>query len=377
MTVVGLHPEELFDKLIDGELTSGERERLRQHLDGCEVCRFEHAARLDFQAEALELRVSSPPSAPHLPLRPPIATGEERATPVRVAAPRRGRSRALIWGLAAAALISTGAAVASGLAGHAPWRTLGAAFSPASHPPGAPIKEVTPAIVPAAAPVVAAPSAIAEAPAELVAPDAIAEASGEVVAPAAIAEAPGEVVAPQVAEPAGKITATRRGAAAHAAVAPVPEPQATALITLPAHADMPVAKEAVKDPLKEPSSAAKLFGEANQARRAGDIGRASGLYHLLQDQFPGSPEADLSRVTLALLLLDGGDARGALSGFEHYLAGSSRALEAEALVGRARALGRLGRRDQEAVAWREVERKYPRSIYGRQANERLAALGQP
>src|SRR6185295_9306386 len=98
-------------------------------------------------------------------------------------------------------------------------------------------------------------------------------------------------------------------------------------------------------PTKEPTSAAKLFGDANQARRSGDIGRASGLYHLLQDQFPGSAEADLSRVTLALLLLDNGDAQGALSGFERYLAGSSRGLEAEALVGRARALGRLGRRE--------------------------------
>ena len=128
---------------------------------------------------------------------------------------------------------------------------------------------------------------------------------------------------------------------------------------------------------KEPASAAKLFGEANQARRAGDVGRASGLYHLLQDQFPGSPEAELSRVTLALLLLDNGDAQGALSGFERYLAGSSRGLEAEALVGRARALGRLGRREHEAAAWREVQRKYGRSIYGRQASERLLALGQP
>jgi TolA-binding protein len=147
----------------------------------------------------------------------------------------------------------------------------------------------------------------------------------------------------------------------------------------PVSAAAPSAKDGAPKELaaKEPSSAAKLFGEANQARRSGDIGRASGLYHLLQDQFPGSPEAELSRVTLALLLLDSGDAQAALSGFERYLAGSSRALEAEALVGRARALGRLGRHDLEAAAWREVQRKYSRSIYGRQADERLVALGQP
>lgn len=365
MTVVGLHPEELFDKLLDGELTSTERERLRQHLDGCEVCRFEYATRLDFQAEALQLQASSPPSASHLPLRPPIVAGEERATPVpAAAAPPRRRSRALIWGLAAAALITTGGAVASGLAGHAPWHTLGALFSQTSSQHAA---TATPSKKPAAAPAAWAP-VIAAAPVEASVP-------AEVAAPAQAA-APVRVAASTVAEAATK-PAPHHGAVAPAQVARPSEAAANVLTALPAHAEMPLVKEAAKEPAKEPSSASKLFGEANQARRSGDIGRASGLYHLLQDQFPGSPEADLSRVTLALLLLDSGDAKGALSGFERYLAGGSRGLEAEALVGRARALGRLGRRDQEAVAWREVQRKYPRSIYGRQASERLAALGQP
>jgi TolA-binding protein len=201
------------------------------------------------------------------------------------------------------------------------------------------------------------------------------------IVPAAPAEAavtaPAQAAAPvAVAAPAGAEEPVTKLGPHHGATAHATRPtaaSATVLTTLPAHAELPLVKEAVK----EPASAAKLFGEANQARRSGDIGRASGLYHLLQDQFPGSPEADLSRVTLALLLLDSGDAKGALSGFERYLASGSRGLEAEALVGRARALGRLGRSDQEAVAWREVQRKYPRSIYGRQANERLAALGQP
>lgn len=361
MTVVGLHPEELFDKLLDGELTPGERERLRQHLDGCEVCRFEYAARLDFQAEALQLQASASP--PALPLRPPLVAGEERSTPVPAATPRRRRSRALIWGLAAAALITTGGAVASGLTGHAPWNTLGTLFSQTSAHRAV-----------AAAPAKAAPAAVRVA----ATPEATATATET---PAPVAATPAEVAvapaAPTATEPASKAVPLRHGVTGHAPVAPAAEAAPTVLSALPAHAEMPVVKEIAKDPAKEPSSAAKLFGEANQARRSGDIGRASGLYHLLQDQFPGSPEADLSRVTLALLLLDSGDARGALSGFERYLAGSSRALEAEALVGRARALGRLGRRDQEAVAWREVQRKYPRSIYGRQANERLAALGQP
>lgn len=349
MTVVGLHPEELFDKLLDGELSSGERERLRQHLDSCEVCRFEYAARLDFQSEALDLASATPPVA--LPLRVPQPLPEEHPAPVAVAPARRRRSRRLIWGLAAAALITASGAVASGLTGAAPWHTLGALFLPTKAAPPAPVTPPRLAPLPARA---GTSSAAGAEPAEVVAAEPV------------VADAlpkPAVVVQPQ------RVPAVRaQGAPVQVAVAAVPAAVAPPEVT---------AKDPPKEAPKEPSSAAKLFGEANQARRSGDVGRASGLYHLLQEQFPGSPEADLSRVTMALLLLDGGDAQGALAGFERYLAGSSRGLEAEALVGRARALGRLGRRDLEAAAWREVQRKYPRSIYGRQASERLAALGQP
>jgi len=354
MTVVGLHPEELFDKLLDGELLPAERERLRAHLDGCEVCRFEYAARLDFQQEALELGALGMP--PALPLRPlPVAEVTEGAP----SKGRRRRSRRLVWGLAAAALISASGAVASGVVGQSEWHSVQLLMShraaPPEHAAPAPAKPARPR---------AAASSVLDADAPLV--DAqLEEAPALAVSPP---EPPATSAMPSSDEPAkrpgSRAAPSRRGTIA----AP------TSVDPLGTNEDAPAAKD---PPAKEPTSAAKLFGEANQARRAGDIGRASGLYHLLQDQFPGSPEADLSRVTLSLLLLDSGDAQGALSGFERYLAGASRGLEAEALVGRARALGRLGRRDQEAVAWREVQRKYPGSIYGRQASERLAALGQP
>jgi hypothetical protein len=348
MTVVGLHPEELFDKLLDGEITPAERERLRQHLEGCDVCRFEYAARFDFQSEALELAASTPPLA--LPLRAPLPLADERTTPVPVAPPRRRRSRALVWGLAAAALITASGAVAAVLSGHGAWHPLGALFSPgkAAQPVPVAAPKKTPLAAQAVEPARAAPAAAAATPAS-------------------------EPAAPAVVQLAAKSAPEQRATHAPSSVKAAAPPVAAAL---PSGAEAP-SKEAAPEPAKELSGAAKLFGEANQARRSGDIGRASGLYHLLQEQFAGSPEADLSRVTLALLLLDSGDAQGALSGFERYLAGGSRGLEAEALVGRARALGRLGRRDQEAAAWREVQRKYPRSIYGRQASERLAALGLP
>jgi hypothetical protein len=349
MTIVGLHPEELFDKMLDGALLPPERERLLAHLDSCEVCRFEYAARLDFQEEALALSASNAP--PVLPLRPLLGV----ETPLPLPAPRRRRSRALVWGLAAAALIVASGAVASGVTGKAPWRSVSLSFAPKAAPAEQAAVAVKPQLGRVAAPVV--PSAdVAGFDAALVVADAVPEA-----APVAHA-APAHAHAHEASRP---VDATSRKA-----------PNVTA--SAPSSADKSSTKDATPEPAaKEPASASKLFGEANQARRSGDVGRASGLYHLLQDQFPGSPEAELSRVTLALLLLDSGDAQGALSGFERYLAGASRGLEAEALVGRARALGRLGRRDLEASAWREVQRKYPQSIYGRQAGERLLALGQP
>jgi len=350
MTVVGLHPEELFDKMNDGELSSVERERLQAHLGTCEVCRFEYAARLDFQQEAMELGGLGMP--PALPLRPlPLV---DAPLPKR----RRRRSRRLVWGLAAAALISASAAVASGFVGRAEWHAVEHLLSQTA----APAQERAPAPAKPSRSLAAAASSLdGDAPlvdAQLVEAPALPAASLEHALPV------------RAHEPAKH----RRSEAGASTPRPPAPSQPVNVGILGNKDDATPPKEA---PVKEPASAAKLFGEANQARRSGDIGRASGLYHLLQDQFPGSPEADLSRVTLALLLLDSGDAQGALSGFERYLAGSSRGLEAEALVGRARALGRLGRRDLEASAWREVQRKYPSSIYGRQAGERLSALGQP
>jgi TolA-binding protein len=354
MTVVGLHPEELFDKMLDGALLPAERERLLAHLDSCEVCRFEYAARLDFQEEALALSVSSAP--PVLPLRPLLGV----EAPLRLPAPRRRRSRTLVWGLAAAALIVASGAVASGLTGKAPWRSVSLLFALQAAPAERAPVAVKPQLGRAAA---AVPSAVAAPAADVGAFDAAL------------------VVADVVPDVAPVVHAAPAHAQAHEASRPVDatgRKGQNVTAAKPSSADVPSAKDAAPEPAtKEPATASKLFGEANQARRSGDVGRASGLYHLLQDQFPGSPEAELSRVTLALLLLDNGDAQGALSGFERYLAGASRGLEAEALVGRARALGRLGRRDLEASAWREVQRKYPQSIYGRQAGERLLALGQP
>ncbi|HYO96518.1 MAG TPA: tetratricopeptide repeat protein, partial [Polyangiaceae bacterium] len=79
-------------------------------------------------------------------------------------------------------------------------------------------------------------------------------------------------------------------------------------------------------------SATALFKEANEARRRGQIEQATALYTKLQSDFPKSPQAVMSAVSLGGLLLSSGRSDAALVQFERYLQ-QSRAggLAAEAL----------------------------------------------
>jgi TolA-binding protein len=119
---------------------------------------------------------------------------------------------------------------------------------------------------------------------------------------------------------------------------------------------------------------AALFAAANEARRRGGPG-APELYQNLQRRFPGSPEARLSQIALGRLYLDKlGDAKGALAQFDAYEAGGGGALLEEALVGRALALGSLGRSADERHAWERLLEAYPDSISADRARRRLTEL---
>lgn len=146
--------------------------------------------------------------------------------------------------------------------------------------------------------------------------------------------------------------ATTRSSRVEVARAPRPEPRAAVI---------PV------------ETAASLFSHANRLRRLGDDALAVGLYNQLQSQFAGSAEARQSHITLGYLHLDRGEALTALVQFNAYVDGGGPALQ-DALVGRSRALERLGQRQEERRTLERLIQEFPDSLSTRRAKARLSAL---
>ena len=119
--------------------------------------------------------------------------------------------------------------------------------------------------------------------------------------------------------------------------------------------------------------AASLFADGNGARRRGDHDGAAAAYRHLIAQYPRSDEAHESLVGLARMLLDDGDAANALPYFEAYV-NRGGVLAAEAMLGKALALERLGRAGEERRAWATLVEAYPDSVHAERARARLAEL---
>jgi TolA-binding protein len=316
VTVADLHPEDLLEKDASGRISDAERVRLHSHLALCATCRFDRQLRVDFANELRAEDVAEVPAGLSA-LQPKVAA------PVRYQRRRvwsRPRARTA-WLLAAATLLVGGVAAATGVT-HRIWS------APA---------ELTSAVLPAVTEAKTARVARAAAP--------HVESPAEVshTAPAEAQEAP-VVSAPAVVAPP-----------------PPPSPPAPAAV-------------AIRLAPRTPDSPPELLDEEGEARRQGDYERVVSLHRQLVARYPGSREAQVSRATVGRLLLDRGNPADALTSFDAYLGAGSGALEEEALVGRATALERLGRRDEASRAWRDLLAAFPESPYAAHARTRLGGL---
>jgi TolA-binding protein len=312
MRGVDLHPEELIEREVRGELSPAEHERLQTHLEVCAVCRFELATRRDVQSEVDEAEEVDVQRLLSTVLTP------ELARPSRPTGRRRARApRAL---LLAAALLT----VAS-VAGAAGWTELRSKLSHRGHTVETQIDGPR-----TTSPILAPPPAPAPVPAPAPPP------------------LPDPVPPP----------------------APAPDP---VLAHAPVLTPAPVLAPATVAPAADASD---LFDHANQARHAGDRAGALQGYRALLSRYPSSPEAHPALAALGKLLLDGGDAGGALRCFDDYLRAGG-PLRQDVMADRALALQRLGRPSDEAAAWSALLESYPASVHAERARRRLAELGKP
>jgi len=333
MNRVDLHPEELVDALRrDGTLGPADRTRLEEHLDACAPCAFEQAAVRDFtrkldrdepgDAAAAAGALAGALADPRVASR--VASGARGGW----AAPRR-RGRLLL--VAAILLAATAGAAATA------WYALvvigrrAEPVEPSACPPGE--------------------SGLA----------------GSVV-----------YSAPDAATPPAAGASARSGTP----VAPVPAPEA--VVEPPSASSAPPQERPVRSPVLPVADvgaapvddATALFSRANAARRARDYGTAAAAYDELGRRYAGSREELLARVTYGKLLLDVlAQPQRALGLFDSYLAAERGGTMAEeALVGRAVALGRLGRAAEERGAWQALLAEFPDSTHAERARRRLEEL---
>jgi TolA-binding protein len=342
VSVVELHPEDLFDKDARGELTAAERARFEAHLERCDACRFERAVRRDFAAELegeddsawADLVTGALAGAAHATGgaeadSPNPADGAARTRPPRegTVAPllgsgTRARSRRT-WLLTLAALLAGGLAAAAG--GPPAMRWVASTWrAPGANEAPAPAQSVAPrsdhrSRSPARAP----------------------------LAPAPVASAASET--PPV--------ALETGPAVRA-----PESRSALDRPLPAGSSRP------QDP-----SPAERFARANAARRSGDHALALAEYRELVRRYPETREAAAAHVIVGRLLLDRGDTRDAEAEFGRYLESDRRELREQALAQRALSFEREGNGPAEEQAWRALLEAYPDTAYGNHARQRLDA----
>lgn len=138
----------------------------------------------------------------------------------------------------------------------------------------------------------------------------------------------------------------------------------------------PVAPMASK-PSGEPETPQSLLSRARENRSRGDFQAVRDAYRTLVQTHPASEEAAIARISLGEVELNNlHHPSEALKWFEQYLEQGG-ALEQEALYGRCRALGALGRAQEETRCLERFVTQFPNAVRSARIQEKLAENRRP
>jgi hypothetical protein len=370
MTSTDLHPEDLLDREMRGDISPEERERLLAHMRQCAVCRLERLARDDFQREFDGAETDADAQRLVASLVAPVAQRRARAG---LGGALRLSMRQARWALVAAAIVSVAGWAAASRWPGVRWAT--SAKLPASETTRRSSNATGLAPVGRGkAQVGSSPSATESAP-SLPAPSvpSVPATQSPTATFAPLADVPASPPIDSKGESAGALPARRPVRALQPPVRPVPARGGT-VFSAPARVASIPPEPLIRAML--PPDAPALFGRANEARRLGDHASEAHYYRALIEDYPASSEAHDALAVLGRMLLDDTDAEGALRCFDEYLRLGG-ALREDVMLGRALCLRRLGRAGDETRALEALVAAYPRSVHAERARRRLLDLGGP
>lgn len=351
MSVIELHPEELLDHACAGTLSSRDANDVESHLRRCPACAAHRRWRQDVEATLLGAGQTADRPATEELVRAVLAqrhpgTAPSRGTSIAAPAteaPRRGRRRPPMIVGAVALCLASGAAAA----------TLWPVARRLWHEPSA-----TSFSSPSTS---RAKGAIAAEQRDHTRGGANSPTADEPPASGALSTSQ-STSGRALSRPSplgGADRARLRGDS-------LPRQPSLSLV------DVPPPRE---NSQRRPDTAAALFTELAAARRANQLAAARSAYERLARSFPGSREEISGRVLLAEIAFRQRDLASSLDLFDSYLASDpSGTLAEEARLGRALALGGLGRPADEERAWRDLVDRHPRSIHAARARARLEVL---
>jgi TolA-binding protein len=352
MNVSELHPEEALDLYEAGRLGPRESEALEAHLARCPSCAAHVQWRSDVQASLAE---SGAGAAEARRLAAAALARRGIPAPVRAEAGVKGRRRMMLAAIIAVSVVSGAAFAKFWPSIERAWQRLSAPARPAPPPPRLPGRQ---ALAPGSENREPRPPA-----AELPAPPSR-PAPAERPRPPPAHRPAATSARPDRRQPLDDLVGTG---------APAPSPVGPAETRPPSPLDPLAVDRSVTAP--PPVSAARLFADVAQARRAGWLSEAHQAYGQLAARFAGSREERAASVVLGQLTLERGQLADALARFEGYLGTDpDGALAEEARLGRALALEQLGQREDAQRAWQELLQKHPGSVHAGRARARLESL---